>query len=406
MKLTDIKIKNAKPKKKLYKLMDGRGLYLQISPSGGKYWRYNYRFLGKHKTLSIGLYPDITLKEARNKHFEARKMLDEDIDPAFQKKVKKSLRLEQAENSFQSIALEWINKQRNTWAKTHTSNVEGRLKNYVFDFIGNQPIANITAPELLAMLRRIESMGYHETAHRVRSVCGQVFRYAIVTGRARYDPSADLKGALIAVRPTNFSALTDPKDIAGLLHAIDDYAGDFTTQCALKLAPLVFVRPGELRHAEWSEINFTKQEWLIPAEKMKMKNDHIVPLSKQAISILLEIQPITGTGIGKYIFPSVRTRLRPMSENTINASLRRMGYTREEMTGHGFRAMASTNLNEQGYHEDWIEAQLAHAKRNKVRAAYNRAKYLPQRKDMMQQWADYLDTLRKGADVIPINKNG
>ena len=382
--------------------MDGAGLYLLINKTGGKYWRYNYRFMGKHKTLSIGVYPDISLKEARDLHHQAKRLLSDGIDPTQKKQLDKSLKIEQSQNTFKAIALEWIDRQRPTWAKTHTDNVEGRLKNHAFDYIGNRPIVDITAPELLAMLRRIEAVGHHETAHRVRSVCGQVFRYAIVTGRAQRDPSIDLKGALTSVKTTSFAALTDPKEIGGLLRAIDDYTGDFVTKCALRLAPLVFVRPGELRHAEWTEFNFESNEWLIPAEKMKMKIEHIVPLSEQAINILLEIKAVTGKG--KYVFPSVRSRSRPMSENTVNAALRRMGYTREEMTGHGFRAMASTLLNEQGFDVDWIESQLAHSERNKVRAAYNRAKYLPQRKGMMKQWANYLDTLKNGADVIPIGQ--
>ncbi len=252
------------------------------------------------------------------------------------------------------------------------------------------------------MLRKIEYAGHHETAHRVRSLCGQVFRYAIVTGRSERDPSADLKGALTTVKATRFATITNPLEVGGLLRAIDDYSGDFLTKCALKLAALVFVRPGELRHAEWSEFDFDKQEWLIPGEKMKMKDDHIVPLSRQAMAVLPEIKPLTGNGA--YVFPSMRTNRRPMSENTVNAALKRMGYTKEQMTGYGFRAMASTMLNEQGFDADWIEVQLAHAERNKVRAAYNRAKYLPQRKGMMQHWADYLESLKVGAEVVPIRK--
>lgn len=387
--------------------MDGAGLYLLVNKSGHKYWRYNYRFMGKHKTLSIGIFPDVSLKEARDIHYQAKKLLSDGIDPSMQRKLDKVLKIQQAENSFEVIAKEWIEKQRPIWAKSHTVSVEGRLRNHVYGYIGSRPIVDITALELLAMMKPLELVGYNETAHRIRSVCGQVFRYAIVTGRATHDPSADLKGALTPVKKGCFAALTDPKEVGGLLRAIEEYTGDFVTKSALRLAPLVFVRPGELRRAEWSEINFKKEEWLIPAEKMKMKADHIVPLSQQAINILRETQEVTGEGAAsKYVFPSVRTRTRPMSENTVNAALRRMGYTREEMTGHGFRAMASTLLNEQGFNEDWIESQLAHVQRNKVRAAYNRAKYLPQRKQMMQQWADYLDRLRIGADIIPFRANG
>lgn len=400
MKLTAVAIKGAKPKDKAYKLIDGAGLYLFIDKAGRKYWRYNFRFDGKYKTLSIGVYPEMSLKKARDKHQQARALVADDIDPTYQKKLDKAIRLEKAENSFEAIALEWLSKQRPIWAKTHADNVEGRLKNYVFPYFGKRPISEIAPPELLIMLREIEKQGFNETAHRVRSVCGQVFRYAIVTGRAERDPSTDLRGALTAVTVTSFAAITDPKEIGGLLRAIYDYSGDIVTKCALRLAPLVFVRPTELRHAEWKEINFDTNEWLIPAEKMKMKADHIVPLSEQAISIILEIQQVTGKG--KYLFPSVRSKARAMSENTINAALRRMGYTKEEMTGHGFRSMASTLLNEQGFSEDWIEMQLAHKQRNKVRAAYNRAQYLPQRKAMMQQWSDYIDSLQTGGDVIPL----
>jgi len=400
MKLTVVTIKGAKPKDKPYKLIDGGGLHLLINKKGAKYWRYNYRYNAKHKTLSLGVYPDVSLKEARDLHYQAKKQLGEGIDPSLQRKIEKVTKQDQEKNSFKAIALEWIEKQRPTLAKSTIKNIEGRLKNHIFDHIGNRVISDITAPELLALLRRIESTGHHETAHRVRNLCGKVFRYAIVTGRAERDPSADLQGALIAVTTTNYPALTGPKEIGGLLRAIDDYSGDYVTKCALRLAPLVFVRPSNLRRAEWKEIDFENKQWLIPAEKMKKKEDHIVPLCNQAIEILIAIKAVTDGE--RYIFPSVRTKTRPMSENTINASLRRMGYTKEEMTGHGFRAMASTLLNEQGFNVDWIEVQLAHKEQNKIRGAYNRAKYLPQRKTMMQQWANYLDTLRNGADVIPI----
>ena len=251
MKLSAVAIRGAKPKEKAYKLMDGAGLYLLINKSGSKTWRYNYRFMGKHKTLSIGAYPEISLKDARDLHYQARKLLTDDIDPAHQRKLQKALKLEQSENNFKAIALEWIGKQRPTWAKSHAENVEGRLRNHAFQHIGHRPIVDITAPELLMMLRRIEAVGHHETAHRVRSVCGQVFRYAIVTGRAERDPSVDLKGALTTVKAISFAAITNPKEIGGLLRAINDYSGDFVTKYALRLAPLVFVRPGELRHAEW-----------------------------------------------------------------------------------------------------------------------------------------------------------
>lgn len=404
MKLTATAIKNAKPKEKQYKLPDGAGLYLLVKASG-KYWRYNYRYLGKYKTLSLGIYPTVSLKQAREAHQLSRKQLSEGTDPAHQRKIDKSLKQMQAEDSFKAIALEWLENNKATWVETHYKNLKSRLQNHVFGYIGTRPVVEITAPELLAMLRRIESAGYNETAHRVRSLCGQIFRYAIVTGRAERDPSADLRGALVAVKSTSFATITDPVQIGYLLRAIEDYTGDFVTLCALKLAPLVFVRPSELRRAEWSEIDFDKKEWLIPAEKMKMREAHIVPLSTQAIEILESIKPFTANRkSGDYIFPSVRTNTRPMSENTINGALRRLGYTKEEITGHGFRAMASTLLNEQGFRPDVIERQLAHAERNKVRAVYNRAEYLPERKAMMQSWADYLDSLKAGAEIIPIKR--
>lgn len=368
----------------------------------GKYWRYNYRFAGKHKTVALGVYPEVSLKDARKKHHVAREQLSNNIDPALQKKLNKLTKNQQAEDSFSAIANEWMLKQKGRWSPSHYESVSSRLENNIYPWLGDRPIAEITAPELLAVLRRMESRGVHHTALKVKQYCGQVFRYAIVTGRAERDPSADLKGALTPAVTKHYATITDPKQIRGLLNAIDNYSGDIVTQCALKLAPMVFVRPTELRHAEWNEINLESKEWRIPAEKMKMKDEHIIPLSSQVKALFKEIKPLTGKG--KYVFPSIRTKSRPMSENTINAALRRMGYTKEEITAHGFRAMASTLLNEQGFKPDVIERQLAHAERNKVRAAYNRAEYLPERKNMMQQWADYLDALRNGADVIPIHK--
>jgi len=402
MKLTITAVKNAKPKQKAYKLFDGAGLYLLVTTKEQKFWRFNYTFAGKYKTLALGVFPNITLRQARLNHYKAKQMLSDGVDPSYERKMKKALQQVQQNNNFKAIALEWLEKQQPIWSKTHYSNVKGRLYRYVFDFIGSKAIAHVTAPELLAMLRPIENLGYNETAHRVRAVCGQVFLYAIVTGRAERNPAADLKGALTPVRSESFVAFTDPIDVGGLLRAIEEYSGDMMTRCALKFAPLVFVRPKELRMAEWTEINIDTKQWLIPVSKMKMRNEHIVPLSEQAIEVLKEIHLLTGNG--RYIFASLRNRDRPMSDNTINAALRRMGFTKTEMTGHGFRAMASTLLNEQGFNHDWIELQLAHTENNKIRAAYNRAKYLPQRQDMMQKWADYLDTLRQGADIIPLFK--
>jgi integrase len=401
MPLTDTTIRNAKPKDKQYKLSDEKGLYLLVKKAG-KYFRLNYRFAGKRKTLAIGVYPDVTLAEARKKRDEARELLKDSVDPSQHKKEAKNALEELAGNSLEAIAREWFEKKRPAWAERHASTVIRRLELNIFPWIGNRPIKLITAPELLAVLRRIESRGAIETAHRIKQVCGQIFRYAIATGRAERDPSADLRGALTSTKPKSMAAITDPKKIGGLLRAIDGYDGHIITKCALRLAPLVFVRPGELRHAEWSEIDLDNADWKIPAHKMKMKRPHIVPLSKQAIDVFKMIRPITGDG--RYVFPSLRSTVRPMSNNTVLAALRRMGYSKEEMTGHGFRAMASTILHEQGWPDDVVERQLAHAEGNKVKAAYNHARHLPERRKMMQAWADYLDALKGGAQVIPFRR--
>lgn len=402
MPLKDVTIKNAKPRDKAYKLADEKGLYLYIKPNGSKAWRLKYRFLGKEKTLSIGLYPDVGLSEARNARDNARKQLADKIDPGLAKQVSKRSAKEASENSFEVIALEWYTKFSTKWSPSHGERILRRLEKDIFPWLGKRPIAEITAPELLSVLRRMESRGAIETAHRASQNCGQVFRYAIATGRAERDPSHDLKGAIPPAKKKHHASIIKPSAIGELLRAIDGYQGHFITKCALRLAPLVFVRPGELRHAEWNEFNLATGEWRIPAEKMKMRVTHIVPLSTQAIAIIRELRALTGDG--KYLFPSVRSSKRAMSENTVLAALRRLGYTSDEMTGHGFRSMASTLLNEQGWNPDAIERQLAHGERNTVRAAYNYAEYLPERKKMMQQWADYLDSLRVNGTVISLTK--
>lgn len=399
--LTDIKIKALKPKDKLYAVTDEKGLSLEVSPKGGKWWRFKYRFDGKQKRLSLGVYPDVGLKEARNDRDSFRKLIARGIDPVVARKADKQSQGDQ--DSFETIAIEWHEKFKHNWTVNHADRTLTRIKQNIFPWLGNKSISQITAPELLTALRRIESRGALETAHRTLQICGQVFRYAVATGRAERDPSADLKGALPPAKTKHHASLTEPKKIGELLRAINSYSGTFPTACALKLAPLLFVRPGELRHAEWTEFDLDNAEWRIPAKKMKMKAVHIVPLSKQALEIIEELKPVTGTG--KYLFPSNRTVTRPMSDNTINGALRRLGYTREEMTGHGFRSIASTILNEQGWNRDAIERQLAHSERDGVRAAYNYAEYLPERKRMMQSWADYLGGLANGADVVPIRKN-
>jgi integrase len=389
--LTDTKVRSVKPREKSYKIADGKGLFLVVKPNGSKYWRFRYHFGDKEKLLAIGIYPDVSLADARRKRDDARKLLADDTDPGIAKQLKKRAKKLAAENSFEAIAREWNIKFASKWTPEHGAKILLRLEKDIFPWLGYRPIIEIAAPELLAVLRRIENRGAIETAHRTLQNCSQIFRYAIATGRAERDVSADLRGAIPPVKKRHLASITDPKAIGDLLRTLNDYNGHFVTKCALQLAPLVFVRPGELRKAEWSEFNFETAEWRIPPEKMKMRITHIVPLSTQALVILREIQALTSNG--KYVFPSLRTLSRPMSNNAVLGALRRLGYTKDEMTGHGFRSMASTLLNEQGWNRDAIERQLAHAERNNIRAAYNYAEYLPERRKMMQHWADYLDTL-------------
>jgi integrase len=377
-------------------MFDAGGLYIEIAPSGGKWWRFKYRFGGKEKRLSLGVYPEVSLKVAQERREDVRRKLADGIDPAHARKAHAAIHAEQVANSFELVAREWFSKLEPTWVPAHSKRVILRLENDAFPWIGAMPIASITAPILLATIRRIEARGKIDTAHRVLQICGQVFRYAIQTGRAERDPAADLKGALQPTVVKHYASTTDPKKIGGLLRAIDGYEGTFVIRCALQFAPLVFVRPGELRYAKWSEFDLDKAEWRIPAERMKMRVQHIVPLSTQAVAILRDLHPLTGRWA--YVFPGARTKDQPMSENTVNAALRRMGFEKTEMTGHGFRSMASTILNEQGYPPDAIERQLAHSESNSIRAAYNYAQYLPERRRMMQAWADYLDGLKAERD--------
>jgi integrase len=398
--LTDIKLKSLKPKDKLYAVTDEKGLSIEVPPKGSKRWRFKYRFGGKQKRLSLGIYPEVSLSEAREKRDACRKQVAGGIDPSDLRKAEK---LELAgHDSFEFVTREWHSKFKHNWSYDHAKRTIERFEKNVFPWLGRLNINDIKPPELLAVLRRIEDRGALDTAHRVHQQCGQVFRYGIATGKAERDTAADLKGALPPAKVKHHASITEPVKIGELMRAINGYSGSFVTACALKLAPLVFVRPGELRNAEWSEFDLDAAEWRIPAEKMKMRTLHIVPLSKQAIAILNDLNALTGRD--KYLFPSTRTKERPMSDNTINGALRRLGYTKDEMTGHGFRSMASTLLNEQGWNRDAIERQLAHSERDGVRAAYNYAEYLPERKKMMQAWADYLDGLAAGADVIPINR--
>jgi len=402
MPLTDMKVLKAKPQDRPVSLFDGGGLYLLVTTTGGKLWRFKYRFNGKEKKLAFGAYPEISLLDARQKRDEARRQLANNIDPGTVRKAQKQAKTESTE-TFEIIAREWYDRFTPTWAIGHASRIMSRLERDVLPYLGSLPIKEIKATELLTVLRRIESRGALESAHRIRAICGQIFRYAVATGRAERDLAADLRGALPPVQTINRAAITEPAKVGELLRAIDGYQGGFVVQCALRFAPLVFVRPGELRHAEWSEINFENAEWNIPAGKMKMKNPHLVPLSHQALVILAELKKLTGAS--RYVFPSGRTFDRPMSDNAILAALRRMGFAKDEMSGHGFRAMARTILDEVlQIRPDFIEHQLAHAVRDPNGRAYNRTAHLVERKKMMQTWADYLDGLKAGAQVIPFKK--
>jgi len=388
----------AKPKDKAYKMSDGKGLYLLINKSGAKYWRYSYRFAGKQKTLALGVYPDISLKRARELHIAARLEVINGADPCEQRreKIQAVVEVEQKkqaaiENRFQAVAEEWLEVFKPRWTKGHHEVIERRLKANVYQWIGDQDIATIRAPEVLTMLRKIELRGAPEVARRVRMICGQVFDYAISIGKSERNPARDLRNALTPRKSGHFAALTEPKQVGGMLRCIDAYEGAFITRCALQFMALTFIRGGELRYAEWPEID--GDTWVIPADKMKMSRDHIVPLSKQAQFVLEQIKPLTGHA--KYIFHGMKSETKPMSENTLNSALRRMGYTKEEMTSHGFRTTASTLLNELGFNRDWIELQLSHVEKNAVRGAYNRAEHLAERRTMMQAYADYLDKLRQ-----------
>lgn len=392
MSLSDMAIKKAQPTDKKQKMFDGGGLYLEIAPSGGKLWRMKYRFGGKEKLLSFGPYPLLSLKDAREKRDAAKKLLLDHQDPGEVKRAQKLAAVYGGDESFEYVAREWIENNSRTWVESHSARIARRLEKYVYPWIGKRKVSQITAPELLSLVRQLEKRGTIETAHRVFALCGQVLRYAVATGRAERDITPDLRGALIPAKEKHLASITEPREIGKLLLAIDHYDGFPVTRYALLLAPLVFLRPGELRKGEWKEIDFDEAEWRIPAHRMKMNIKHIVPLSRQALEILTELRQLTGDGV--YMFPGARSNSRPMSDATVLNALRRMGYAKEEMTAHGFRSMASTLLNEQGYNGDWIERQLAHAERNNVRAAYNYAEYLPERRKMMQEWSDYLEGLK------------
>lgn len=391
-KLTEVKIKNIKPNGKIERFADGEGLYLETSVAGGKFWRMKYRVDGKEKRLSFGEWPAVSLKEARDKRDEAKKQLRGSLDPSAEKKKAK---IEQAAPTFRDIALEYVEKQRGVWAESHTRTVEGRLKLDVYPAFGNRFIVEVTPQDVLAMLRKIEERRAFETASRVLGFCSLIFKYAVTLGLLVNDPCRDLRPALKPYAKGQLAAITKPKEVGALMLAVDDYKGSVVVRAALLFSALTFCRPGEIRHAEWSEIDFDRSEWTIPAEKMKGRIEHRVPLSRQALEVLHGISPYTRNG--KYVFPTPRSNNRPLSENGVLSALRNMGYTKEQMTAHGFRSMASTLLNELGHRADVIEAQLAHKGADRIRAVYNRAEYMNERRNLMQSWADYLDELKRKA---------
>lgn len=399
MSLTDTAVKNAKAGAKAVKMYDAGGLLLLVAPTGGKLWRLKYRFGGAEKMLALGAYPQISVKEARDRRDDARKLLANGADPSETKRAQKSAKEERAANSFETVAREWFAKHCAALAKNHSGRIMARFERDLFPWIGARPIADVTAPELLKTIQRIEARGALETAHRALGNCGQVIRYAIQTGRAERDPSADLRGALPAVRGKHFAAVTDPKRVAELLRMMQGYEGTLTVRCALRLAPMVFVRPGELRTAQWADIDLEAAEWRYTVSKTDTQ--HIVPLARQAVAILRELEPLTRGS--RYVFHSARSIDRPMSDNAILAAMRRIGISKDEMSGHGFRAMARTILDEVlGTRPELIEHQLAHAVKDPNGRAYNRTAHLPERRKMMQRWADYLDRLREGAAVLQL----
>ncbi len=410
-KLNDTKARNAKPTSngKPKKHTDGGGMYLLVNQKA-KYWRYNYKFNKKWKTLALGVYPDVSLKDARIAHEDARDLLSRDIDPSEYRKIQKATRDHFENNSLEGVGREWFLMWKDNQSEGHSSKIITRLEKDVFPWLGSRPIVDIEPPEILMVLRRIESRGALETAHRVKGVIGQIFRYAVATGRAQRDQTSDLKGALKPYRKKHFPAITDPVEVGRLLRVIDDYSGSQVVRCAFKLSPLVMLRPKELSGAEWCEVDLVAATWTIPVARMKAKNaikeenatSHIIPLSKQAVEVFKEIKPLTGRF--EHVFTGARNRRKPMSPSTINTALKRLGYG-ETMKAHSFRTTASTLLNQMGYNPDAVERQLSHIDKNTVRAAYNRAEYLEERREMLQHWADYLDNLKSGADVIPIRVN-
>lgn len=396
MALTDAKLRALKPRERLYRVADRDGLCIEVRPSGSRLWRFRYRHAGRASMIGLGAYPQVTLQEARLRLAQARATLAAGTDPgATRRRERQAARAD----DFESVAREWLALQRR-WTPATRAKAEWLLGSYAFPWIGRRAVGDITAPEMLELLRRPEALGKFETAHRLKQRCGRIFGYAIATGRSVHNPAAELAGVLATAEIRHRASITERARVGELMRAIDGYQGHFVTACALRLSPLVFLRPGELRKAEWCEIDLGAAEWRIPAARMKMRLPHLVPLSRQAVAILRELEPVTGRG--RYVFPGLAHKHRPMSENAITGALRRLGYSGEDMTAHGFRSMASTLLNESGFDRDWIERQLAHADRDAVRAAYNYAQYLPQRRQMMQAWADMLDRLRADRKVVPL----
>lgn len=388
--LTEVKLRAIKASGRIERFHDSAGLYLELSAAGGKHWRWKYKFDGREKRLSFGAWPEVSLKEARQKRDEARAMVAKGVDPGQEKKRGRDDGVDVV--TFRALAEEYVRNQRNVWAESHAVTVDGRLRLDVYPRIGDRPITEIEPTDVLAILRGIEARRAFETASRVLGLCSLIFRYGVAIGVVKSDPCRDLRGALVPFQHGQHAALTKPRDVGAFLLAIDDYKGSAVVRAALAFSALTFCRPGEIRHAEWSEVDFATEGWTIPEVKMKTRVEHRVPLSRQAVEVLKWIQPLTGSG--RYVFPGPRGKDRPLSENGVNAAIRSMGYGREQMTAHGFRAMASTLLNERGHRPDVIEAQLSHKGTDKIRAIYNRAQYLDERRQLMQAWADYLDELR------------
>ncbi|MDR1946039.1 MAG: integrase arm-type DNA-binding domain-containing protein [Desulfovibrio sp.] len=392
MPLTNTAIRAVRPAEKPQKLFDGNGLFLFVAPSGLKSWRLKYYYHGTEKLLTLGQYPLLSLREAREKAADAKKTLGSGADPSTEKKIQ----AQKTQNTFEAVAREWHDKRKSAWTECYGDDVLERLVSNIFPFIGSRPVHEITPPEMLGILRKIEGRGAHYQANRIRETCSLIFRYAIATGRAERDTAADLRGALQTHVTTARAAITDPNEVGGLLRAIDAYTGHFVTKCGLQLLALTFLHPGEVRLGEWAEIDLDEKLWRIPAKRMKMRQDHLVPLSSQSCAVLAELQALTGNG--RLMLPGLRSPECAISDATFIAALRRMGFEQDEMCAHGFRSMASTILNEQGYSADVIEKQLAHNPRDRIRGIYNRAEYLPERRKMMQEWADYLSSLKEKSE--------